>query len=431
MKYVVIIPDGAADAPLAELDGLTPLEAARTPTLDRLAARGRVGTVATTPERFTAGSDVCSMCLLGYDPVRYHTGRAPIEAAALGLDLKPTDWIFRLNFVTVGPDDAPNDAGLMLDHSGGALTDDEGKQLAHDLLAHWRANYTELADNLDLVHGKSYRCALIDRSGSGYASVRTTEPHAIPHEPWRVNVPVPIDTAGGEGAQRLLALMDASRVFLEEHPINRAREARGLRPANMAWIWGQGTPTLLPAFSDVFGMRGAISSSVDLLTGLARCMGWDVLDVPGLTSYHDTDYDAQARATIDAIDRYDLVCAHIEAPDELSHQGDWRTKLESIESIDAKIIGPILAHLEATYGDPEADNKAEGWRVLVMPDHYTLCSTRKHDPTPVPFMISGAWVRSLVERRLTERDAAASDLHVDPGHELMEYFLRSGLPRIR
>jgi 2,3-bisphosphoglycerate-independent phosphoglycerate mutase len=274
----------------------------------------------------------------------------------------------------------------------------------------------------------SYRNILVDASGLDHADLVTTPPHEIPGQAWGEHLPL------GEHAAVLTALIESSAAFLEGHAVNRARVAAGQRPANLAWIWGQGTWPSLPSFESRFGLRGAMLTSVDLLRGIARLIGWDLIECPGLTSYHDTDYAAQGRATIEALNDYDVVCCHVEAPDEASHQGDWATKVASLEAIDREILAPVMTHLEG-YGDPETGDGSEGWRVLVLPDHYTLCATRKHDATPVPFAMAGAWVRSVVERTLTEEDAAGSDLHVEPGHELMEYFLYSAIkgarPRIQ
>ncbi len=426
VKYVIIIPDGAADLPLDELDGRTPFEAAHTPNLQRLAAMGRVGRAFTTPVDFEAGSDVCSMSLLGYDPAKYHTGRAPLEAAALGLELSPKDWIFRLNFVTTGEPGTPDD-GLMLDHSAGAISNAEARVLVKDLVAYWREKAPTLVEKVTLTPGVSYRNILVDSSGRSYKEVVTTPPHAIPREPWGEHLPV--GGAAGE-SDVLRTLMTLSARVLATHEVNLARRAQGLRPATMAWLWGQGTKPTVPSFRERFALRGGMITSVDLLAGISAYIGWDRLDVPGLTSYHDTDYAGQGRATVEAIRGYDVVCSHIEAPDEASHQGDWKTKVASIEAIDEHVVGPVMSALEE-YGDPAKHPDAEGWRLLVMPDHFTLCSTRKHDPTPVPFVMAGAWVRAAVSRPFTEEGSAESDLQIDPGHELMEYFLKGGLARVR
>lgn len=428
MKYVIVIPDGGADLPIPELEGKTPFEAARMPALGDLARVGRVGCAATTPPAFEAGSDVCSMSLLGYDPSRYHTGRAPIEAAALGLNLRSTDWIFRLNLVTTGQPDTP-EAGLMLDHSAGAISDAEARTLIADLYAHWRRVLPLDIEGLSLTPGVSYRNILVDHAARSYRGLSTTPPHEIPRLPWIKHMPTG-GADGGDPAGRISRLMLASADFLPTHAINLGRKQRGLRGATMAWIWGQGTAPSLPSFESRFGIKGAMITSVDLLAGIASLIGWDRITVPGLTSYHDTDYAAQGRATCEALDDYDIVCCHVESPDELSHQGDWRSKIAALEAIDEHIMTPLVLKLRS-FGDPDRDPEAPGWRLLYMPDHYTLVSTRKHDPTPVPFLIAGSYVKSAVERPCTEAAALASDLRVDHGHDLMEYFLRGGLARVR
>lgn len=435
MKYAIVILDGAADRPLAELGGLTPLAAADAPALARLAGIGRQGVVRTTPEGLAAGSDLCCMTLFGYDPRRYHTGRAPLEAAAMGLSLRPTDTIFRLNLVTTGESDA--DRGLMLDHSAGQISDAEARVLLRDLMEHWRRALPDLTKSLSLTHGVSYRSILIDSSARAYldshagdsALLSTTPPHDIPSQPWSKHLP------RGSGADAITTLMLESRKVFAEHEVNRARRAAGLRPATMAWIWGQGSPTTMPPFKERFGLRGAITTAVDLLAGLAHCMGWDRLPVPGATSYHhDNDYAAQGSAAAAALDAYDLVVAHVETPDEASHQGDWRSKVAAIEAIDRHVIAPILTKLES-FGlgedDPRASHPASaaGWRILLAPDHYTLVSTRQHDATPPPFLIAGSWIRSVVKSQWNEKNATDSDLQIDPGAGLMEYFLFSGLKR--
>lgn len=426
MKHVIIIADGGADFPIAELGGRTPFEAARTPNLDALAATGRLGTAVTTPPGFEAGSDVCSMCLLGYDPARYHTGRAPLEAAALGLNLEPSDWIFRLNFVTVGEEGTP-DAGLMVDHSAGALTGEEGRELGRALREHWRAVLPEIAGDFDLTPGVAYRNILVDHgagSARSYVTLRTRPPHEMPRQRWRELVPQTDsgDASERAGAAAVNALMEAARPCLAQHPVNLARVAAGKRPANAAWVWGQGRRPQMPSFRDRFGgRRGAMITAVDLLAGIAAFIGWDRVDSPGISSFHDTDYAAQGRATCGAIERYDVVCSHVESPDEASHQGDWKTKTAAIEAIDEHLVGPAVRHLRAGH--------AGGWRVLVMPDHYTLVGTRKHDNTPVPWLIAGSDVRaSNPGSRYGERFApGVKPVHVDPGDGIMRLFLEGRL----
>lgn len=426
---MVIIPDGGADLPVDELGGRTPLEAAATPNLDRVAALGRVGVAHTTPIGFEAGSDVCSMSLLGYDPAKHHTGRAPLEAAALGLHPGPSDWIFRLNLVTTGlaGGAASADSGtLMLDHSAGAITDQEARRLIGDLALAWQRQEPKLAAQFALTPGVSYRNILVDTSGRDYRGLKTTPPHAIPGDPWEIHLP----QGEPEPVRVLRRLMEISAQLFAGHEVNLARIEHGLRPATMAWIWGQGVKPAVPTFEQRFGLKGAMITAVDLLAGIAAYLGWDRLPVAGMTSYHDTDYATQGRATVAAIRKYDIVCTHIESPDEASHQGDWKTKVAALEAIDREIVGPIVKELER-YGDPQQDPEAEGWRLLVLPDHYTLVSTKKHDATPVPFVMAGAWVKAMVRRPFTERAAAESDLEIHHGHDLMEYFLRGGLALVR
>ena len=453
VKYGIIIPDGAADRPLAELGGRTPMEAARTPNLDRLAREGRVARCVTTPPGFGAGSDVCSMCLLGYDPAVYHTGRAPLEAAALGVAMGETDWVFRVNLVSVGEGDwvdgpaggggvegggvrgAGAMHGAMLDHSGGGITQAEAEVLVADLAAHWLAlDGGAFGSSLSLTPGVQYRHILKDSSGErAYAEVLTTPPHEIPGEAWRGYLPAPSEDAGrgGEAAAALLRrLVESSAAVLMDHPVNVSRVERGLRPANLAWVWGQGVRPAMPTFAERYGLRGVMLTAVDLLAGIASLIGWDRVSDCGASSYHaTTDYAKQGRAACDALDVYDVVCCHVESPDEASHQGDWKSKVEAIEAIDEHVVGPMVEKLRS-FGDPRTDAEARGWRLMVLPDHATCVSTKKHDATPVPVLLAGTAIRSAVERGFDEQGAAESDLCVDPGHELMEYFLFGGLARV-
>jgi 2,3-bisphosphoglycerate-independent phosphoglycerate mutase len=405
MKYVIIIPDGAADHPIAELDGKTPFEAANKPHTDRLSMQGRQGTAATTPKGMPCGSDVCSMSLLGYDPLEYHKGRAPLEAAALGIELDPRDWIFRVNLVTVIDDH-------MQDHSAGHITNEEGERLLRDL-----ASQLDVPD-VTLYPGVSYRNIMVDSSGRrgegrDWSKLVTTPPHDIPGEPIRKYLP-----KGGPNAELLQAMIEESADLFDKHEINETRRELGELPATHLWPWGQGQRPDIPSFESRFGLRGAMITAVDLLAGIASFIGWDRLDVPGQTSYHDTDYVAAGEHAIAALDDYDIVCVHIEAPDEAGHQADPMTKVAAIEAMDEHVVGPILDALE---------DRGEAWRVLYLPDHYTAVGTRKHDPTPVPFAICGKRVRSLLSKPFNEKHAAESDLHIAFGHELMEYFLFSGL----
>jgi 2,3-bisphosphoglycerate-independent phosphoglycerate mutase len=430
VKNVIIIADGGADFGLPELGGKTPFEAARTPNLDGLAKVGRMGTAMTTPPGFEAGSDVCSMCLLGYDPAKYHTGRAPLEAAAIGLRLAATDWIFRLNFVTVGEEGTADAGGgggaggVMLDHSAGAISGEEGRELARGLAEHWGRVLPALARDFELTPGVSYRNILVDHGGRGkrdYAAMKTKPPHEMPGQQCVEFVPrtTSEDARMRAGVAAVNELMAAARAYLPGHPVNRARVAAGKRPANAAWIWGQGLKPSMPSFAERYGGRsGAMITAVDLLAGIAAFIGWERVDSPGITSYHDSDYAMQGKVTCGAIERFDVVCSHVESPDEASHQGDWKTKVAAVEAMDEHVVGPVVRHLRSKHAD--------GWRVMVMPDHYTLVSTRKHDATPPPWLIAGSDVLAIAggAGRYSEVAATgAGSMRVEPGDRIMELFL--------
>ena len=397
MKYAIIIPDGAADEPLPELNGKTPLEAASTPNMDRVAMEGRQGLARTVPDGFESGSDVATMCLLGYDPKIYHTGRAPLEAAAQQIPLAASDWVFRCNLVTVID-------GVMKDHSAGGISDAEAQKLLGDL---------SRALNLpgfEFHYGVSYRNLLVYRGHEEF-DITTKPPHEIPEERAEKYIP------RGKGSETLNHIMNVSRDLFANHEINEVRKETGHNPATQVWLWGQGHAPNMPTFKERFGIgNGCMITGVDLLRGLAVLLGWDVLNVEGMTSFHDTNYAGQGKATADALDKYDLVFSHIEAPDEASHQADWKTKVAAIEHIDKYVVGPVLEKLKTF---PE-------WRILVMPDHPTNIATRKHGYAPTPFTMAGTRVGGLLKAPYSEKNAAASDLKIDRGHELMEYFLRGG-----
>ena len=397
MKYAIIIPDGAADEPLKELGGKTPLEAARTPNMDRVAMEGRQGTARTVPEGFESGSDVATMCLLGYDPKVYHTGRAPLEAAAQHIPLSPTDWVFRCNLVTVID-------GIMKDHSAGGISNAEAQRLIADL------SHALRLPGFEFHYGVSYRNLLVYR-GSEAFNLTTKPPHEIPEEPISKWLPK------GTGSDILREIMTRSRELFANHEINEVRLQTAQNPATQVWLWGQGHAPNLPKFKDRFGVNtGGMITGVDLLRGLAVLLGWDVREVEGMTSFHDTNYQGQGIATAAALDEYDLVFSHIEAPDEASHQADWKTKVEAIEHIDKYVVGPVLEKLKTF---PE-------WRIMVLPDHPTNIATRTHGYAPTCFAMAGTRVGGLVHLPYSEKNSAASDLQIGRGHELMEFFLHGG-----
>lgn len=404
MKYAIIIADGAADFPLEAFGGRTAFEAAHKPHTDSISIEGRQGTVATTPQRYSAGSDICCMSLLGYDPHRYHPGRAPLEAAAMGLEVSPGEWVFRCNLVTVLD-------GQMQDHSAGHIGSAEGRKLLEEFAAHVRA--TVPGDGLRFFPGISYRNIMVDGTGRDYGELSSTPPHDIPGEPIKKHLP-----RGGPHAKLIQRLIAESGELFARSEINATRREMGEPPATHIWLWGQGTPRKIEPFQTRFGVRGAMITAVDLLAGIAKLIGWDRLDVPGVTGYHDTDYAAKGRHACEALDRYDLVCVHVEAPDEASHQADAATKVASIEAIDTHVVAPVLAKLRS-FGDD--------WRILYLPDHYTRVDNRRHDATPPPFCMAGKNVHGVLHKPFTEANSDEADLHIEFGHELMEFFLRAGL----
>jgi len=395
MKYAIIIPDGAADEPLDALGGRTPLEAAETPNMDWIAQQGRLGLVRTVPDGFESGSDVATMSLLGYDPAVYHTGRAPLEAAAQRIPLASTDWVFRCNLVTVID-------GVMKDHSAGGISDAEAARLLVDL------RQVVQLPNVEFHKGVSYRNLMVCR-GDMHFDVRTKPPHEIPEEPIASHLPK------GQGADLLQQIMDWSAKLFADHEINRERRKRGVNPATQVWLWGQGHAPSMPTFAERFGVgSGCMITGVDLLRGLAVLLGWEVQEVEGMTSFHDTNYAGQGDATADMLDRYDLVLSHIEAPDEASHIADWKTKVAAIEHIDRYIVGPVLEKMRGM----------TDWRILVMPDHPTNIGTRKHGYAPPLFAMAGSDIKDASGNTYSERNAAGTGLKFDKGHELMGYFLR-------
>ena len=406
MKYVIIIPDGAADTGIPEFGGKTPLEVAKKPNMDWVAANGRLGTVKTTPPGYSAGSDVCTLCLLGYDPAKYHPGRAPLEAAAMGLKLDPElDWVFRCNLVTIADE-------VMMDHSAGHIGDKEARILLEEVRKVLAPDPGTTP--LTFYPGVSYR-HLMSVRGVDFAGLKTTPPHDIPEQPIKGYMPK------GKNAEMISELIIKSHAVLKDHEINVTRADLGENAATHIWLWGQGKAANVPTFVSRFGKTGAMITAVDLLRGIANLLGWQNIACPGITSYHDTDYAMQGQVTIEALEKYDVVCCHVEAPDEASHAANHKEKVESIEAIDRHVVGPVLAACQ------QSAERWGGYRMLIMPDHATQCTTRKHYDEPVPFAIAGAGIPARESLKLTysEADAKRGDLHVQEGYSLMEYFLKT------
>ncbi len=387
-KLAMVVPDGCADFPLDELGGKTPLEAASTPAMDAVARNGTLGTVRTIPEGMPPGSDVANMSLLGYEPSVYHTGRAPIEAASMGVELSPDEVAFRMNLVNL-------DGGRMADYSAGAIPAEEARELVSAVAEALKET------GVKVFPGVSYRNLLVARRPELVDAV-CTPPHDITGEPFEQHLP------RGEGAGLLKGLMDLSAEVLAGHPVNRARAARGELPANSIWLWGQGTRPEMPLFRERFGMRGAAISAVDLIRGLARLAGIDVIDVPGATGYYDTNYRGKGEAAVRALGRYEFVFVHIEAPDEAGHNGELGEKTRAIEMVDEHVVGPLLE-----------SSRAEGAGLVVASDHPTPLSVRTHTDSPVPFAACGEGIARKGGEGFSERAARATGVYHERGWELL------------
>ena len=350
MKYIVVLGDGMADEPLAQLGGKTPLEHARTPNMDRMAREGACGMLRTIPDGFEAGSDIANMAVLGYAPEKYYTGRGPLEALSMGVDLAPDDVAYRCNLVTI-------EENRMADFSAGHISSDEGK----DLFAALQLEIPEVM----LKAGVSYRNLLVVHGGKGSA---TTPPHDIVGQDVAPYLPT-----GGD-ADLLRQCMETSRQVFSDHPVNTSRTMAKKRPANHIWPWSGGHKPAFPSFKEKYGKNGGIISAVDLLNGIGRCAGMEIISVPGATGYLDTDYHAKARYALDAIKRLDFVYIHIEAPDEAGHLGSVEEKVKAIEQVDG-VVGTILDAFDGV--------------VAVLPDHPTPIRAKTHTRDPVPFVIRG------------------------------------------
>ena len=400
MKYAIVIPDGASDEPQASLGGKTPLQAAATPEMDRISREGVLGRSRNVPDRFLPASDVATLSLFGYDPERYYTGRAPLEAAAMGVSLGPDDWAVRCNLMYA-------EEGRLTDFTAGHIPSEDGRPLMEALQAQLGSH------EVTFYPGVSYRNLMVYRGQPGSASpfgddTLSTPPHDQPDQPYADFLP------SGRGADLLRSLIDRGTAVVADDPVNRARKAAGKRPANLVWLWGQGRAPSLPRFSELHGLKGAILSAVDLVRGVGVLAGWDRIDVPGATGYLDTDYIAKGRYGVEALKGHDIVCVHVEAPDEASHEGRADAKVEALERIDRDIVGPLRRAL-ATYGDH---------RILVSPDHATLLRTRAHDRDWVCWAMSGTGLgdgSGLPYDEVSARIAGGPAL--ERGFELMTLFL--------
>ena len=380
MKYIIVLGDGMADEPIAALGGKTPLDYAKTPNMDRMAREGSCGMLRTVPDGFEAGSDIANMAVLGYAPEKYYTGRGPLEALSMGIDLVPDDVAYRCNLVTV-------EDGIMADFSSGHIASAEGAELFASL-------QPEIPDVV-VRAGVSYRNLLVVRKGNGAAS---TPPHDIVGQRIAPYLPK------GSDAELLLKCMEKSRRVFSDHWVNRARIAAGKHPATQIWPWSGGHKPEFPLFEEKYKKKGGIISAVDLLNGIARCAGMDAIKVPGATGYLDTDYAAKARYTLDAIKRLDFVYLHIEAPDEAGHLGSIEEKVKAIEKVD-EVVGTILDGFDGV--------------LAVLPDHPTPIRAKTHTRDPVPFVVRGKGKDGTTE--YSEKSARSGGLGMKNAVDFLDF----------
>lgn len=401
MKYLVMLCDGMADEPNEALGNSTPMEKANKPCMDSLAAKAEVGIVKTVAEGLKPGSDVANLSVLGYEPAVYYSGRSPLEAASIGIDLKDTDVTLRCNLVTLS-DEEDYEKKTILDYCADDISSEEAKILI-EYIQEKLGN-----DKFRFYPGVSYRHCLVWSNGNPHPGV-LTPPHDITGKVITDYIPK------GEAVDELYDLMKKSYDILKDHPVNKARIARGKRPANSIWLWGEGTKPLLDNFSEKFGKKGSMISAVDLLKGIAICAGMNSVDVEGATGYLDTNFDGKCKAAIEEFKKgADLVYIHVEAPDECGHRGEIENKVKAIEMIDEHILAPVVEFLRG-YDD---------FAVLVCPDHPTPLSIRTHTSTPVPYLIydSKNEIDSSV-KVFCEKEARETGNYIEKGFTMMNYFL--------
>jgi len=407
MKYVVIVGDGMADYPIESLDGKTPLMVARTPHMDWLAKHGSLGLVRTVPEGFNPGSEIANLSIFGYDPLQYYTGRGPLEAASLGVELKKDDLAFRCNLVTLH---SQGSKAVMEDFAAGHISDAEANEIIIDL------NRAIGNEETRFYSGVSYRHLMVMRNGvstySDLERLELTPPHDIIGQ--EIAPFLPENDASGK---RILALMTESQRFLKEHPVNLVRKAKGLRPANSVWLWGQGRSPQMVTLRERFGIDGYVISAVHLIKGIGLLAGLEVLQVPGITGYLDTNYEGKGEYALRGLEKKDFVYVHVEAPDEAGHMGDLRLKVEAIEAFDEKVVGTILKGIK----------DFEKVKVMVLPDHPTPLAVRTHTADPVPFAIYSNKPREKEVHGETfdEESAKQSGLFIERGYELIQKFFGS------
>ncbi|MBR2404792.1 MAG: cofactor-independent phosphoglycerate mutase [Clostridia bacterium] len=402
MKYIVILADGMADYPVDELGGKTPMQVAHKPNIDSLAAKSEVGLAYNVPESLSPGSDVANLSAMGYDPLKCYTGRSPLEAVSMGIDIKPTDMIFRCNVVNITEDEENYEDKIITDHSADEISTEEAREL---ILAVAEA-FSD--DKFSFYPGVSYRHALVWDNGPDEFDL--TPPHDVLER--RVGDYLP---KGINGAP-LAEMMKKSYDILNNHPVNLARAQRGLKKANSIWIWGEGRKPSLENFESLHGIKGSVISAVDLIKGIGICAGLESIDVEGATGNIHTNFDGKAKACLDAITSgSDYVFVHMEAPDECGHRAEIENKVKSIELIDEKVVGFLIGELKKQGID---------FRMMILPDHPTPLALRTHTRDAVPYLIYDS-TKALGDgiASFTEETAAKAGLVVKEGYKLMERLL--------
>ncbi len=402
MKYVIILGDGMADYPVEELNHRTPLQCADLPVINYLAKHGLVGLAKTIPEGMPPGSDTANLSVLGYNPREFYKGRSPFEAASMGIEMKESDISFRCNLITLS-DNEPYEKKHLLDYCAGDISSEESAELIRVL------NKYLSTGNLKFYPGVGYRHLMIWEGGPN--RWKLTPPHDIIGKPISSYLPV------GEGSRIIISLMEKSFPLLARQQINQERVKKGINPANSIWLWGEGTKPSLPAFFDRYGLLGAAISAIDLIKGIARCAGMEIIEVEGATGNIHTNFTGKAEAALAALDKgLDFVFIHIEAPDECGHQGRVNLKIKSIELIEKQVVREVKEGL---------DRRGEDYSLLILPDHATPLSLRTHTSDPVPFLIYRNSAPQTIhpEQTFSEEGAARSGILVEDGHRLMDLFL--------
>lgn len=401
MKYVVVLYDGMADYPVPALDGKTPMMCAKKPNMDYLAQRSEVGLIKTVADGLKPGSDVANMSVMGFDPMKFYTGRSPLEAASIGIDMKPSDVSLRCNLVTLSEDGKPYEEKTIEDYCADDISTEEAEEIIKTIEEKLGT------DEFRFYSGVSYRHCLIWANGTTDLGTMTA-----PHDITGKVITDYLSTA--ENAKPLIEMMKKSYDILKDHPVNIARKAQGKRPANSIWLWGEGTRPAMKSFEEIFGIKGSVVSAVDLIKGIGGCAKMEVAEVEGATGYLDTNFEGKANAALDLLERNDLVYIHFEAPDECGHRNEPENKVKAIEMIDSRVL-PILFDGLKKYDD---------YKIMILPDHPTPIVTRTHASDPVPYLIYHKNNEITGVDTINEETAKATGNYIDFGPNIMPHFLK-------